>query len=1156
MRSPFRLSACLLVLAVCASLAGRAAETADVPRFFDLPAAGAETALRQFAVQSGLEVLFAADIAAGVTTREVRGRLPPSQAIARLLEGTPLAVATGTKSGVLRIVRVPHPNARGPAAPEPPPSSRVSVDPDPMMKTKNPLRLFGAWLAVVLAPAASVHAAQGVPTGTIEGRVTNATSGEFVERARLTVDGTALETFTDEGGHFRFAGVPAGSARVTAFYTGLAQQSATVVVAAGRTAQLDLTLTARGGDAGTVKLDAFVVATSKEMSASALAINEQRFAPNIKNVLATDEFGFVAEGNAADFLKFLPGITVEDSGGNARSISINGVPSANVPITVGGFSLASAGVGDTNTGRSVAMDMVSINNLARIEVEYSPTPESMGDALAGTVNMVPRSAFERARPVLNASAFVIMRSGEHDFDKTPGPRLTPSRKVDPGFDFSYVAPVNRNFGFTLSGGSATNFSPEPMTQTVWRGASAATGGNFPATTPDQPYLTSFTYRDGTKVTTRNSLGATLDFKLSRYDQLSLGYQFSYFHLYASNQVLTFAMNRVLPGEFSVASTRSAPGQGELQLSNLVRDRHNRTHTPTLIWRHTGPVWKGDVGLGYSTSSNRNRDIDKGLFFSTTGLRRNVTITFDGMQAVRPDRITVVDAATGTVIDPYAITGKTFDAANAIQNNTSDVQRTAYGNVARDFYGSVPLRLKTGFHVHQSARDNRNRNSAWTYLGADGNAATLESAGPFLDPVYSARRGVFGLPPIQGIGNALAWRQYVANPAQFSLNANNDYRSIVTSSKHAEELISGAYLRGDASFFSRRLKLVGGVRAEQTNIDAEGPLTDPSRNFRLNAQGQRVAIVGNTNSLEYSQLTFIERGTRAEKEYLRWFPSLNASFNLRDNLIARAAVYRSVGRPDFNQYAGGVTLPDPESIPSTASRIVVNNVGIKAWSADTLNVRLEYYFAGVGQLSLNAFRREFTNFFGSTRSAATPAFLSLYDLDPDLYGKFDVETQYNVPGTVRMEGTSLNYKQAITFLPDWARGIQVFGNVSTQRRTGALVGNAGFNFFPRSGSWGVSFTRERFSVRGNWNYRSARQGAAVAGVGLPSDNYTWVPKRVTLDAQAEFTFARRYAVFASMRNLTAEPEETQIYNSLTPAPARFRNQIDYGALWTFGIKGTF
>jgi hypothetical protein len=42
--------------------------------------------------------------------------------------------------------------------------------------------------------------------------------------------------------------------------------------------------------------------------------------------------------------------------------------------------------------------MASINNIARMEVLHSPTPESQGAALAGSVNMVPRSSFERARP--------------------------------------------------------------------------------------------------------------------------------------------------------------------------------------------------------------------------------------------------------------------------------------------------------------------------------------------------------------------------------------------------------------------------------------------------------------------------------------------------------------------------------------------------------------------------------------------------------------------------------------------------------------------------------------------------------------------------------------------------------------------------------------
>ena len=118
------------------------------------------------------------------------------------------------------------------------------------------------------------------------------------------------------------------------------------------------------------------------MDAAALAINEQRFASNIKNVVSTDEFGSVAEGNVAEFLKFMPGITIDYTGGNARDVSINGVPSAYVPITVDGFNVASAA--GRATARNVQADMVSINNLSRIEVSYSPTPESQGSALAGS----------------------------------------------------------------------------------------------------------------------------------------------------------------------------------------------------------------------------------------------------------------------------------------------------------------------------------------------------------------------------------------------------------------------------------------------------------------------------------------------------------------------------------------------------------------------------------------------------------------------------------------------------------------------------------------------------------------------------------------------------------------------------------------------------
>ena len=62
-----------------------------------------------------------------------------------------------------------------------------------------------------LSPAQTSSSAA---TGAIAGRVMNAAGDTFLERVRVTVEGTSLETFTDASGAFRLDGVPAGTRQV------------------------------------------------------------------------------------------------------------------------------------------------------------------------------------------------------------------------------------------------------------------------------------------------------------------------------------------------------------------------------------------------------------------------------------------------------------------------------------------------------------------------------------------------------------------------------------------------------------------------------------------------------------------------------------------------------------------------------------------------------------------------------------------------------------------------------------------------------------------------------------------------------------------------------------------------------------------------------
>ena len=1038
--------------------------------------------------------------------------------------------------------------------------------------------LLGHVLSVVLllgfagrnAPAqpAAGNVATPQSTGVISGRVQNAATGQYLNNARLTVRGTNLVAFTDESGTFRLAQVPSGPVVLEVFYTGMEPQQVLLSINAGESIERDIGLSGTGRSAKdeVVKLESVVVSSSREMDGAAIAINEQRFAPNVVHVVSADEFGIVPDGNIGEFLKMLPGITMDYRGGDPREISMNGVSSDYVPVTIGGFNLATSEV--SGTGRNVELNAVSINNVSRIEAIYSPTPESPGTALAGSVNLVPRSAFERARPVFNGSLYVAARDSTIEWGRTPGPQKDPTWKIRPGFEFSWSVPVNQRFGFTVSGGASTQYVEGPLLANTWRGtASATNGGTLPDTTPDRPYLSDFRVRIESKIADRTSFATTADYKLSPTTRVSFSFQYGTFHTNYNQRSLTFMVNRVLPADFSPAFTHGFAGAGEVRLSNAGNHRYSQTFMPTLSLRHDGPVWRTEAGLGTSRAQNRFRNIDQDRFASTLARRTGVTVSFDDNFYLRPRRITVTDGTTGAPVDPYNINTYALSTAGGSPQKSRNAQHTAFANVRRDLDWRWPLTLKAGVDVRHSRTDNRTANNSVSYVGPDGRASTTplggsdDGAGIVYDENYHQLAGLYGTPRVQWVSNEETLELYRTHPEYFRLDENTLYRSQINSSKLSKETISAVFVRGDAQFLERRLKLVGGIRAEQTNINAHGPLNDPTRNFQRDASG-RVILGANgrpltitSDPLGIARLTLIDRGAEAKKEYLRWFPSVNASFNVRENLIARAAWYTSIGRPNFNQYSGGITLPDIESSPGPGNRITVNNVAIKPWSARTVKASLEYYFERVGLFSVGAFRREFKNFFDSTVFDATPAFLALYGLDPTIYDPFEVSTQRNLDSTVRMEGLDVNYKQALTFLPRWARGLQVFANGSAQRATGPEADNFS-GYVPRSGSWGISLSREKYNVRLNWNYLGRQRRGLVTGRGIGPNTYVWGSKRSYIDLTGEYSIRKNWALFANLRNINDPTDDQETAGPLTPPEAQFRQRQDFGSLWTLGVKAKF
>ena len=230
--------------------------------------------------------------------------------------------------------------------------------------------------------------AQSPGTGTVSGTVRNAGTGSYLEGVALRVAGTDLIVTTQRDGRFLLPRVPVGRQQVRAFYTGLDAKETEVVVTAGQTTDVAITLSSE-----IYALEAFTVAGQREGNAA--AITRQRYAENIKNVVSTDAYGNVADGNIGNFLQNLTGVAVNKEAGDVVGIGLRGAPPELNSVTLDGARTAGAVAGFSPQGdRAALIDQIPADFIKEIEITKGNTPDQAADSLGGTVNLVTKSAFD------------------------------------------------------------------------------------------------------------------------------------------------------------------------------------------------------------------------------------------------------------------------------------------------------------------------------------------------------------------------------------------------------------------------------------------------------------------------------------------------------------------------------------------------------------------------------------------------------------------------------------------------------------------------------------------------------------------------------------------------------------------------------------------
>lgn len=1139
----------LFALGAILTCVARAAEEPTKP--YDIPTGFAEQTLKGFAAQSEREVIYSSAAVRGVRTNPIKGNFGVKEALALMLAGTPLYVASGDPEGVLRIARASDPNgvraARSTSDRPKAETNETLANHPKTMKPSIRIAAFSTWLTLLLSPSLAV-ATEASPFGTaiIRGQVSNSATRSVLEGAAVQVAGTDRTVLTNREGRYE---ISVGSAETTTLevsYTGLTTQRIPVAVSAGRDVVVNV-----GMASDTYVMDKFTVAGIRE--GQALAITQQRNAPNVKNVVAADAFGNVADNNGAEVLRLLPGISTFNSENESRYVMVRGIDANLNIVTVDGMKI---GGGTGATDRQIELPGIPVGAMQIIEVTKSPTPDMDGDSIGGNINFRPASIFDRTDP--RRITFAVSGSTRKVGDGVRSTAYT-SNKVSPTFGFGYsnVFGANRNFGVSLN-----------LSHTLfWAPGGGILLAAYQTTAASPAYMQSLTSYDYHYLErTRSSADLRLDFKVSDSSKLYFSSYYTYydsqqtFHggnnsVSGTNAVITLdAAGRPIPfqpqfpfgdpgyrpGGFNAAGARVLasimPGYTD-KVTEIVNGSYSFQNAPIHVLSeriafqggglHQFGQFEVDYAVNHQLAPTKSgqKDWDENATSRTVITVPNTSWRLDGTETDSIVRRRITQTGGPDVWDPanWVLSGLRADVVR--------VRTRIYGgqiNLKQSFSAPIPTFIKTGLKYMSEERKSTRPNKTFNYSGPQG--AFLAN---FIDTTLPT-----GVPLDK-------WHPFGRSPQFLDLDKVNDYlranpqviaqdaalslQNQLANDKRGEERVYAGYLMGNVAL--GRLGILGGVRFEKTSLAGETSVQDPRAGLTL------------TDPIERTRAQWGTRST-VTREYSNVLPGLHFKYEPGRDWVMRASYSQSFGRPTF-----GSIYPDTR-INYETERITQNNPGAKPQDAANFDVSLEHYFEPIGVISAGVFLKEIKNFLFSNVVKIPQGPDNGFDGD---FVGWDLSTQAN-GGFARVRGAELNYSQQLSFLPGVWGGFGVFANytwLDTNGNYGRVTepeGSSLVNFTPRTANAGVSFDRKRFYARVNVNYT----GTYMRSYNVNPLLRSYQDRRTMVDTKLGFRYSPNITVFADVANLFNSKQKW--YNGYDRE--RVVDHRDHGVRLQAGVNGAF
>lgn len=1067
--------------------------------------------------------------------------------------------------------------------------------------------------ACAFALALATHAQTPPPStpvtyGSVEGRVQNAVTGDNLNNVRVTIAGTTLVAFTDDAGFYRFPRVPTGQAVIHVTFTGLDSRDIPVTVAAGQTVEQDVKLTSvsrYGANADTVKLDAFVVQSTKETNAAAIAVNEQRYSARQENVVSADQFGVIPDSNPGELVKWLPGVSVEYFANTIIGVSVRGLDSANTEVNFDGMPVASVTSSSSNNGRGFEMRAASASDVARVEVRLLPLPEDSANTLGGSLNFVRRSAFEYNKRKIEYRALFTSDTEKLTLSRRDGPKDRQLQWWRPNFQFRWTEPVNRNLGFALTLGhddkvtdvhwSFPTWNFGNTTQAVQAETDAAAGKSLTTPSVYNPVKTTVGLHQNPAWIYRDYITLRGDWRPVKPLRLSYSVNASMFHAQTADDV-RFVWNTGAfgngaygntayktqptlgqPGTNDEYNTYGPAGTGAILFDTREgwRDEYNPTITQDFESEWHNDVWTVSAKGSYSFTKHTLKDMDDGFFNNMTGTGipqtgigtgtanpRKITVNYLDNTKYMPQTIEARDGTTGALIDWQNPANMNIGGATSRQGRATESVAAAKLFVKRQFdLGRNPVSLQLGLDLSDQYRNHGEyRNDLWNFVGADGKPETADDSADQIAAVNITpqRDAIYNAPAVPRLSMSRLYKLYQDHPSWFVYNDAESYRGYVTNSYQFDEKTTGIYLQAIGTLFSNRLQYAGGLRYERTTAWGIGFLDRGTKSIPT-------GVVA--NSLAGYEARYVREGARGEGENHNYYPRANVSYNLTPNLILRVGYAKTQAKNRFDRSVIPNTTVNDAAVTSgpfagvAKGTVNIRNPDLQPWVAYNYETHLEYYVPSGGVISAGVYRKSIHNWQTTANTLLeTQADLDAWNLDP-IYLGYQTSSTFN-DGNGRLDGAdfSITGVPLATFVPDrakgWLRPFTFTGSFNyndLRKRNGNISGDFSTLYQTQTKAV-VNYSRGRiFANVALANYGKVfRQPEDAAG--HPGSRY--YPAFNQIDFNFEYRITKQIQLFLSGLNVTGARKMRERVVEGSPAWSRMQIENNLGKTYTVGIKGEF